>query len=178
MILLGISLKLSCQKASYKFARSISFSSVFRASSPPNGKSKPPDKWNYNSGVSFDESVEPEHSQYRRVTANDLEREKEPPTRVKMLARDFIEDSLYNPHYGYFPKQATIVTSSSTKLDFTSVRDSAEFQEETGKRYSAYGTDAQQGPGRQLWHTPTELFKVHSTCLSIPFTAQPTNRLS
>jgi hypothetical protein len=28
------------------------------------------------------------------------------------------------------------------------------------KRYAAYGADRHDGPGRQLWHTPTELFKA------------------
>jgi hypothetical protein len=30
------------------------------------------------------------------VTAKDLAHRREPPTKVKMLARDFIDDSLYN----------------------------------------------------------------------------------
>ncbi|OBZ73669.1 NADH dehydrogenase [ubiquinone] complex I, assembly factor 7 [Grifola frondosa] len=74
-----------------------------------------------------------------------------------MLVRDFIEDSLYNPHYGYFPKQATIFTSSET-IDFASLRNGTHFQQEVAKRYAAYGLDT-DGPGRQIWHTPTELFK-------------------
>ena len=31
------------------------------------------------------------------------------PRQVRMLARDFIHDSLYNPHYGYFAKQAVLL---------------------------------------------------------------------
>ena len=77
-----------------------------------------------------------------------------------MLVRDFIEDSLYNPNYGYFPKQATIFNANDTPFDFTTLRDSAEFQEEVASRYADYGADDFNGPGRQLWHTPTELFKV------------------
>ncbi|KAF9054475.1 S-adenosyl-L-methionine-dependent methyltransferase [Panaeolus papilionaceus] len=76
-----------------------------------------------------------------------------------MLVRDFIEDSLYNPNYGYFPKQATIFNAKEAAFDFNSMRDSAEFQEIVGEKYSAYGQDSHEGPGRQLWHTPTELFK-------------------
>jgi hypothetical protein len=78
-----------------------------------------------------------------------------------MLVRDFIEDSLYNPNYGYFPHQATIFTSSGNHIDFGSLRDSVEFQAEVAKRYAAYGADTDDGPGKQLWHTPSELFKVH-----------------
>jgi len=75
-----------------------------------------------------------------------------------MLVRDYIEDSLYNPHYGYFSKRATIVTSPK-HIDFGILRDSVEFQEEVAKRYVPYGKD-ESGPGNQLWHTPTEIFKV------------------
>ncbi|KAJ7879224.1 S-adenosyl-L-methionine-dependent methyltransferase [Mycena olivaceomarginata] len=79
--------------------------------------------------------------------------------KVKMLVRDWIEDSLYNPHYGYFPKQAVIFDTQHTTFDFEKLRDSVEFQEEIGTQYAQYGADKHQGPGRQIWHTPTELFK-------------------
>ena len=75
-----------------------------------------------------------------------------------MLVRDYIEDSLYNPHYGYFSKRATIVTSPK-HIEFKTLRDSVQFQEEVAKRYVSYGKD-ERGPGKQLWHTPTEIFKV------------------
>lgn len=77
-----------------------------------------------------------------------------------MLVRDFIEDSLYNPNYGYFPKQATIFNAQDIAFDFPRLRDSVEFQEEVASKYAEYGSDKHDGPGRQLWHTPTELFKV------------------
>ncbi|KAI0258931.1 DUF185-domain-containing protein [Gloeopeniophorella convolvens] len=120
----------------------------------------PKDRINYNPEIFFDEAPDPEHTSYARVTANDLERHTKPPTRVKMLVRDFIEDSLYNPHYGYFPQQATIFTSAGDPIDFRAMRDSVEFQNEVAKRYSAYGAE-EEGPGRQIWHTPTELFKPY-----------------
>ena len=117
---------------------------------------EPTDKWNYNPNV-FDSN---DHRDFRLVNANILENETKPPLGVKMLVRDFIEDSLYNPNYGYFPKQATIFNAKDTTFDFSSLRDSSEFQEEVGAKYAAYGADKHDGPGRQLWHTPTELFKV------------------
>ncbi|KAH9943853.1 DUF185-domain-containing protein [Amylocystis lapponica] len=117
---------------------------------------KRPDQVNY-VGTSFSDIPDAEHVNYRWVTANDLEREREPPVRVKMLVRDFIEDSLYNPHYGYFPKQASIFTAREP-IDFGGLRTSVEFQEEVASRYAAYGPDG-EGPGRQIWHTPTELFQ-------------------
>lgn len=119
----------------------------------------PKDKWNYNK-ASFNEVPEEEVKDYKFVTANELEQEAMPPGRVKMLVRDFVEDTLYNPHYGYFVKHATIFDTKNAPFDFPSLRDSTEFQEEVAKKYSAYGLDKPDGPGRQLWHTPTELFKV------------------
>jgi hypothetical protein len=132
------------------------------SSSPsPKAKKQSEDVWNYNV-VSFDDTPDVDHVNFPYVTANDLERHDEPPRKVKMLFRDFIEDSLYNPNYGYFPKQATIVSSPEENFNFPSLRNSVEFQEEVGRRYAAYGQDMLVGPGRQLWHTPTELFKVSS----------------
>ncbi|KAI0629371.1 DUF185-domain-containing protein [Trametes polyzona] len=115
------------------------------------------DPINFNNKYSFSDVPDPEHINYRRVTANDLENEREPPRRVKMLVRDFIEDSLYNPHYGYFSKQATIFTAVDP-LDFSSIKNMTAFEAEVAERYAAYGVDG-DGPGKQIWHTPTELFK-------------------
>lgn len=120
------------------------------------------DRLNYNPEFSFEDSPG-DHVNYDTVTANDLESYNAPPKRVRMLVRDFIEDSLYNPNYGYFPNQATIFTPSDNNIDFGSLKDSIEFQIEVSKRYAAYGADEDEGPGKQLWHTPTELFKVSST---------------
>lgn len=129
-------------------------------SETPEKSQKPAEKINYNVNL-YNTPPDPEHEQYLRVTANDLESYTTPPTRVKMLVRDFIEDSLYNPTYGYFPKQATIFEATGNKgpIDFTRLRDMAEFQAEVTRRYRGYGLDG-SGPGRQIWHTPTELFKV------------------
>ncbi|KAI0642254.1 DUF185-domain-containing protein [Trametes meyenii] len=118
---------------------------------------QPNDRINYNDGYSFSDIPDPEHVNYRRVTANDLEGERHPPRRVKMLVRDFIEDSLYNPNYGYFSKQATIFTAVEP-LNFNQVRNMSEFEAEVAKRYADYGVDG-DGPGKQIWHTPTELLK-------------------
>ena len=133
---------------------------LFSSSRPvlAGSKLKKREELNFNPDVYFDDAPNSEHVSYKRLTSNDLEAFKHPPRRVKMLIRDYIEDSLYNPHYGYFSKRATIVNSPK-HIDFTKLRDSAEFQEEVAKRYASYGKD-EPGPGRQLWHTPTEMFKV------------------
>jgi hypothetical protein len=125
---------------------------------PQNRTRQPKAEINYNPEIYFNDAPNAEHVNYKRVTANDLESHRTPPKRVKMLVRDYIEDSLYNPHYGYFSKQATIVTSPKN-IDFGALRDSTEFQEEVARRYTSYGRD-EAGPGKQLWHTPTEIFKV------------------
>jgi len=94
-----------------------------------------------------------------------------------MLVRDFIDDSLYNvsrlmiaiatkrqltgqPNYGYFPKNATIFTPPSKGFDFSSYPNATAFQEAVAERYDTEYDDNRPGLGRQVWHTPTELFKV------------------
>ena len=49
-----------------------------------------------------------EFERYPMVTSDMLRSRRERPRRVRMLMRDFIEDSLYNPNYGYFSKQVVI----------------------------------------------------------------------
>lgn len=120
---------------------------------------EPKDRWNYNPDP-FNGKVSDEQKNLPFVDSNKLENEVKPPIGVKMLVRDFIEDSLYNPNYGYFPKQAKIFNTQDFTFDFPRLRDSAEFQEAVASKYAAYGADRHDGPGRQLWHTPTELFKV------------------
>ncbi|KAF4610897.1 hypothetical protein D9613_006959 [Agrocybe pediades] len=149
--------QLRCQIPRRSFSRSVT---CFKASNKKKSldPENPKDKWNYNENP-FDGSVSVDVGKLRLVDANSLEKEHTPPHGVKMLVRDFIEDSLYNPNYGYFPKQATIFSGKETTFDFPSLRDSAEFQETVGAKYANYGIDKHDGPGRQLWHTPTELFK-------------------
>ena len=72
-------------------------------------------------------------------------------------------DSLYNPNYGYFSKQA-IIFNSGEPFDFQSIRDELEFNHILGQRYTDFedGLDAKTPDDtRQLWHTPTELFRPY-----------------
>ncbi|QRW16843.1 SAM-dependent methyltransferase [Rhizoctonia solani] len=141
--------------------RTFSQSCVSSKTSDPNSR----DRWNYNESSLFDvedPSALP-HQTFRRVTASQLAKQaKEPPRRVKMLSRDFIDDALYNPHYGYFPKQATIFTPE-TPFDFAEIPNSRVFHQAVAERYRDYRLEAGvgTGPGRQVWHTPTELFKPY-----------------
>jgi hypothetical protein len=79
----------------------------------------------------------------------------------------YVADSLYNPHYGYFSKEA-VIFSPGEPFDFSALQDSLEFYSELGRRYSTFEDEldanepsGQPNPTRQLWHTPTELFRPH-----------------
>ncbi|KAG1457355.1 hypothetical protein G6F46_004998 [Rhizopus delemar] len=97
---------------------------------------------------------------YPRLTAYDTAKYTSPPKRARMLVRDFIDDSLYNPNYGYFSKQA-VIFSPETDFDFNSMRDHLEFMNILGQLYRDMESEADEVDevARQVWHTPTELFK-------------------
>lgn len=105
-----------------------------------------------------------EFKEYDTTTSVELATKTRRPRRTKMLMRDFIEDSLYNPHYGYFSSQAVIFNPGSDPFDFSSMKNEADFYDQLGKRYTSFedGLDFKEhNDSRQLWHTPTELFRPH-----------------
>ncbi|EIW79150.1 DUF185-domain-containing protein [Coniophora puteana RWD-64-598 SS2] len=77
-----------------------------------------------------------------------------------MLVRDYIEDALYNPHYGYFSRKAQIFTPpGGSHFDFGAYKDSTQFEVAVANRYVELTQGDKRAGGKQLWHTPTELFK-------------------
>ena len=72
-------------------------------------------------------------------------------------------DSLYNPNYGYFPQQA-VIFNPGEPFDFNSLPDEATFHKVLGERYTEFEDvldEQSSSDTRQLWHTPTELFRPH-----------------
>lgn len=72
-------------------------------------------------------------------------------------------DSLYNSAYGYFSDQATIFDAGEP-FDFKNMRNEAEFESVLGERYVSFEDRLDKekyNETRQLWHTPTELFRPH-----------------
>ncbi|KAI1123169.1 S-adenosyl-L-methionine-dependent methyltransferase [Nemania abortiva] len=111
----------------------------------------------------FSLDMSEEYKKYPTVTAHDLRARRERPKRVKMLMRDFIEDSLYNPHYGYFSKQV-VIFSPGEPFNFNAIPDEPSFYAQVGQRYTEFenALDAKEHDDtRQLWHTPTELFRPY-----------------
>ncbi|MCJ1270717.1 hypothetical protein MMC22_010614 [Lobaria immixta] len=109
----------------------------------------------------FLEDKSRDFKRYPMVTADALRGRRERPKRVKMLIRDFIEDSLYNPSYGYFSKQAVIFTPGEP-FDFNSMANENQFHALLGQRYTEFEDKldvVSPNDTRQLWHTPTELFR-------------------
>ena len=80
-----------------------------------------------------------------------------------MKSAEMLADSLYNPNYGYFHKQATIF-SSGQPFDFNTISNEPEFHRQLAERYTTFEDDLDAksySETRQLWHTPTELFRPY-----------------
>ena len=129
----------------------------------------------------FPQDKSKDYEKYPLVTADMLRSRRERPKKVKMLMRDFIEggnyldiqrylandifrpDSLYNPNYGYFSKQVVIFSPGDT-FEFNTMKDEPEFYKTLGERYTDFedALDVESpNDTRQLWHTPTELFRPY-----------------
>ena len=148
--------------------------------SGPSEESARESQWQQRTDL-FPQDRSKEFEKYPIVTAEMLRSRKERPRRVKMLVRDFIEglsgkeliaghaddspllDSLYNPNYGYFSKQV-VIFSPGEPFDFSMMRDEPAFFKILGQRYKQFEDELDlkaPNDNRQLWHTPTELFRPY-----------------
>ncbi|KAF2199648.1 DUF185-domain-containing protein [Delitschia confertaspora ATCC 74209] len=126
------------------------------------GETKSESRWVPRQHV-YPEGRTEEFERYPMVTSDMLRNRRERPRRVKMLLRDFIEDSLYNPNYGYFSKQV-VIFSAGEPFDFSAMASEKEFFQQLSHRYTEFEDklDYQEyNELRQLWHTPTELFSPY-----------------
>ncbi|EGV62176.1 DUF185-domain-containing protein [Yamadazyma tenuis ATCC 10573] len=74
---------------------------------------------------------------YPPVNSKKLARNKHRPKKVKMAVGDFIEDSLYNPNYGYFSSEVEIFKSDKP-FDYNNIEDVDDFMENWRSAYSKY----------------------------------------
>lgn len=108
------------------------------------------------------------------ITAKKHRMRKDRPKKARMLAREFIDDSMYNPNYGYFSKSAEIF-SPKHKFDVSEMSNVDEFIDRWAIEYKRENAVPQSKTvknknepvkhvrkvSKQLWHTPSELFSPH-----------------
>lgn len=123
-------------------------------------------------------------SKYPLMTSKKLSKSSSRPRGVRMTAKDFMDDSLYNPYYGYFSRNVEIFTTDKP-FDYTNINDVDDFLNTWTGEYSKYAANSptltgktkdtshsgtfpaqdkdftSRGASKQLWHTPTELFKPY-----------------
>lgn len=83
---------------------------------------------------------------YPMTNSARMGRLKHRPSKAKMLASDFIEDSLYNPTYGYFSKEVEIFHNDQP-FDYRNIEDVDEFMDAWQKAYAKYD---EVKPGQQV----------------------------
>ncbi|KAJ3216806.1 hypothetical protein HK099_005709 [Clydaea vesicula] len=94
-------------------------------------------------------------SKYQHLNLDQLIKTETVPRTTKVSSRNFIHNSLYNHNYGYFNKKAP-----QTEIDFSKIRDNYDFLNYTSNLYKQIdNTELQNSEARQIWHTPTELFR-------------------
>ncbi|KAL7409755.1 S-adenosyl-L-methionine-dependent methyltransferase [Mrakia frigida] len=90
----------------------------------------------------FSELIQPSDDaelSFRRVTAKDVANRIIPPTSVTMLTRDFVDDHLYNPNYGYF-SSPSLEIFTSPPIDIPTLKNGAAFTQTVAARYEEYHT--------------------------------------
>lgn len=99
----------------------------------------------------------------KRLTAEAAASLRALPGNSRISTRDFIHNSLYHPLYGYFSRHAHIFSLPSPIL-FPTIKDSYEFMNRLGQLYKDMESaqpSTSNSVQRQVWHTPTELFRPY-----------------
>ncbi|KAL6449628.1 SPAC25A8.03c Protein arginine methyltransferase NDUFAF7 [Candida maltosa Xu316] len=128
---------------------------AFKIPQPPKSRNPVQLLYRYATNYPFETSPEDIYNSYPLTNSNKLARLKHRPTKVKMTSGDFIEDSLYNPSYGYFSQQVEIFQTEKP-FDYNNIEDIDEFMTNWHNSYDKYEENYRKS--LQLWHTPTELF--------------------
>lgn len=108
------------------------------------------------------------------MNSRKLMRYRDRPRQARMLSRDFMDDSLYNPNYGYFSKEVEIFTPSEP-FSYNQIANQDDFLHKWTQEYDQYRKQQDSSSeeireaaknklntpstSKQLWHTPSELFK-------------------
>lgn len=93
---------------------------------------------------------------YPLKSSKETHSSKTPPVASKMLVRDFIDDSLYNPHYGYYSKP-----SISPYMEFEEMEQEEDYMQYI-RRLSKSKGRVHHHNIQQFRYSLTELFKVIS----------------
>jgi SAM-dependent MidA family methyltransferase len=89
-----------------------------------------------------------------RSTAESARLLRKLPRKTRLCTRDFIHNSLYNPHYGYFSKNVKVFSPDSP-FQFEKLENSDAFMMELGRLYALNEKESDI----QIWHTPSEIFQ-------------------
>lgn len=94
------------------------------------------------------------HAAYPLKTSKDTESLTKPPINTKMLVRDFIDDSLFNPSYGFYSKPTASPYADIEEME--QEEDHIQYMSRLAKSRGRINHHNIQ----QLRYTLTELFKV------------------
>lgn len=113
----------------------------------------------------FEGSVNDVYKSFPTITSEQQQNRRLRPKGAIMPTSDFIEDLLYNKHYGYFLKEVEIYQPDKP-FDYNNVKDVDEFVLNWRLSYTKYhhslpGKESTKQKSLQLWHTPTELFNPY-----------------
>lgn len=108
-----------------------------------------------------DEDILQKSKNFDLITFNSLSSNiNQIPHESIMLTRDFIDLCLYHSKFGYFSKQA-LIFSPSRPIEFNKIENDIQFSKVLEGLYKNLDDRLEDVDDkmRQVWHTPTELFK-------------------